>query len=168
MKKTDTWFYVPQLSPVSSPLAENEGVVSPLTQDSTPHKSIIFSEIGVLTNSSFLYIFHWNMIFLLLLYTSTSTTLSITCAEWVIKWASSLTFDGVTETAFWFQASPASNRFFLEETGSVALVRSVGTWLPDLPSFEETCGNKYSQNCVWLLWLKTQVSFLNSLGEFGQ
>lgn len=50
-----------------------------------------------------------------------------------------LTFDGVTETAFWFQASPASNRFFLEETGSVGLVRSVSTWLPDLPSFEETC-----------------------------
>lgn len=47
------------------------------------------------------------------------------------------TFDGVTEGMFWFQASPPSNRLFLEETGSEAAVRSVNDGVPDLFSFEE-------------------------------
>lgn len=48
-----------------------------------------------------------------------------------------MTLEAVTEM-FWFQASPASNRFFLEATGSVGLVRSASPWTLDLPSFEET------------------------------
>lgn len=47
------------------------------------------------------------------------------------------TFNAVAELTFWFQASPPSNRLFLEETGSVAAVRSVNSGVPDLFSFEE-------------------------------
>ncbi|PWA29089.1 hypothetical protein CCH79_00006319 [Gambusia affinis] len=36
-----------------------------------------------------------------------------------------VTLDAAAETMFWFQASPASNRFFFDATGSAGLVRSL-------------------------------------------
>lgn len=59
------------------------------------------------------------------------------------------TFSAVTEGPLWFQASPASNRFLLEATGSETPVSSDATWLPDLLSFEHTW-KKYGSN-IWLL-----------------
>lgn len=48
------------------------------------------------------------------------------------------TLSAATEAPLWFQASPASNRFLLEATGSETPVSSGATWLPDLLSLEDT------------------------------
>lgn len=56
------------------------------------------------------------------------------------------TLSAETGGPLWFQASPASNRFLLEATGSETPVSSDATWLPDLLSFVDTWKKKWGLN----------------------
>ena len=64
-----------------------------------------------------------------------------------------LTLDSVTLTEFWVHASPASNRFFLKETGSLGLASSVAGGLAVLALL---CNNKCEPLWMFMavLWFR--------------
>lgn len=59
------------------------------------------------------------------------------------------TLDGVVLLAFWFQASPPSNRLFFKATGSGGLGISIAACLAALASFEEICEHKGGCHKFW-------------------
>lgn len=58
------------------------------------------------------------------------------------------TLDGAF-AAFWFQASPPSNRLFFMATGSGGLGISIRACLAALASFEEICKHKWGYHKFW-------------------